>query len=80
MTNCAICHGEAEKGDGPGRAGLSPPPADLADAFHARYSDAGRLEVIRRGLPATATTGFDGRLSSLDVLDVYAHVRALRGN
>jgi mono/diheme cytochrome c family protein len=27
--NCAVCHGDSGRGDGPMAAGLSPPPADL---------------------------------------------------
>jgi len=31
-ANCAMCHGNNGKGDGPVAAGLSPKPADFADA------------------------------------------------
>ncbi len=27
--NCAVCHGETGRGDGPAAAGLTPPPNDL---------------------------------------------------
>jgi mono/diheme cytochrome c family protein len=78
-SDCAVCHGERGKGDGPGGAGLSTPPADFTDPFHARYySDAGRMEVIRHGVPGTGMVGWEGTLSSTDVLDVYAFVRTLR--
>ena len=30
--NCATCHGDTGKGDGPGGASLNPKPADLSDA------------------------------------------------
>src|SRR5690606_6107764 len=29
QANCATCHGEGLRGNGPGAAGLEPPPADL---------------------------------------------------
>lgn len=78
-ANCAACHGDAGRGDGPAGRELSPPPADFTDPFHARfYSDAGRVAVIRTGVPGTAMAGWEGALSPRDILDVYAYVRTLR--
>ena len=80
-ANCASCHGPAGKGDGPAGAGLMPPPADFTDAFHARYySDAGRVQIIRKGSPGTAMASFEGALSDEQVRDVYAFVRTFRGD
>lgn len=76
---CAACHGAEGKGDGPVGTTTSPPASDLTDAFHARfYSDAGRVHLIRNGSPGTAMAGFTGQLTDRQILDVYAHVRALR--
>jgi high-affinity iron transporter len=78
-ANCASCHGEAGKGDGEAGKALTPPPADFTDKFHARYySDAGRVQIIRKGSPGTAMVGWEGTLSAQDILDVYAYVRAFR--
>lgn len=77
--HCASCHGTAGKGDGPAAAGLAPPPADLTDAFHARYySDAGRLRIISHGSPGTAMIGFGEQLDPGQLLDLYAYVRKFR--
>ncbi len=79
-THCAGCHGPDGRGDGPASAGLVPPPANFTDGFHARYySDAGRMEIIREGSPGTAMAPFKSVLDAQGVLDVYAHVRSLRG-
>jgi high-affinity iron transporter len=80
-ASCAVCHGKAGKGDGPGGSGLTPPPADFTDPVHAGYySDAGRIEIIHTGVPGTGMAGWDGRLDAKDILDVYAYVRTLRGD
>jgi high-affinity iron transporter len=80
-ANCVSCHGATGKGDGVAAAGLNPPPSDFTDAFHARYyTDAGRMQIIRKGSPDTAMAGFEGSLSDAQILDVYAYVRALRGD
>lgn len=79
--HCASCHGPSGKGDGPGAAGLNPPPADFTDAFHARYyADAGRVRIIEKGAPDTAMVAFEGQLDHQQILDVYAYVRSLRGD
>lgn len=31
QRNCAVCHGDEGRGDGPAAAGLRPPPADFTD-------------------------------------------------
>jgi mono/diheme cytochrome c family protein len=79
-AKCASCHGAAGKGDGPAAAGLTPPPSDLTDAFHARYySDAGRVHIIKNGSPDTAMAAFSGGLAPAQILDVYAYIRGMRG-
>ena len=77
-ARCLACNGEAGKGNGPAGAALSPPPADFTDPEHATfYSDAGRVAIIREGVPETAMPGFGGALAEAEVLDVYAYVRSL---
>jgi len=77
--HCVSCHGATGKGDGPGAAGLEPIPSDFTDTFHAKYySDAGRLQLVRKGSPGTAMAGFEGKLSEPQLLEVYAYVRTLR--
>lgn len=77
--SCVACHGASGQGDGPAAVGLQPPPADFTDAVHSRtYSDAGRVQLIRKGSPGTAMAPFEGTLSERQILDVYAYVRSLR--
>ena len=77
--HCKACHGTAGLGDGPAAAGLTTPPANLTDPFHSRYySDAGRLLVIRKGLPDVGMPGFGDQIPEPDLLDLYVFVRGLR--
>lgn len=79
---CSPCHGPAGKGDGPAGAALDPRPADLTDPAHARtYSDAGRVDIIRHGipLPGSPMVGFGASLDDAATLDLYAYVASLRG-
>ena len=58
-AQCAICHGAAGRGDGPGAKGLNPPPADLTDAARmAKHSVFGVYNTITLGIKGTAMTGF----------------------
>jgi mono/diheme cytochrome c family protein len=78
-THCASCHGPGGKGDGEAGKGLNPTPGDFTDAFHARYySDAGRVEIVKKGAQDTAMAGFEGVLTGEQILDVYAYVRGMR--
>jgi mono/diheme cytochrome c family protein len=76
---CASCHGEDGKGTGPRADGMYPPPSDLTEPFHARfYSDAGRMYLIRNGMPGTAMGPLEGA-DGADLLALYAYVRTMRG-
>jgi mono/diheme cytochrome c family protein len=73
---CGTCHGEAGRGDGPGRPpGVALP--DLGDpAFHAARSDAQLASVIREGrgmMPA-----FADQLTDAGVAALVTHVRTLK--
>jgi high-affinity iron transporter len=58
-AQCAICHGAAGRGDGPGAKGLTPPPADLTDAARmGEHSVFGIYNTITLGIKGTAMTGF----------------------
>jgi len=58
-AQCAICHGAAGRGDGPGAKGLTPPPADLTDAARmGAHSVFGIYNTITLGIKGTAMTGF----------------------
>ena len=49
-ANCAACHGETGRGDGPGAGVLKPPPRDHTDrAYMRRLSDKQIADVIKMG-------------------------------
>jgi mono/diheme cytochrome c family protein len=49
-TNCAACHGESGKGDGPGAGVLKPPPRDHTDrAYMSTLTDKQIHDVIKMG-------------------------------
>jgi high-affinity iron transporter len=56
---CSTCHGATGKADGPGAAGLKPPPIAFADAERARQRSVfGLYQVIQQGLDGTAMASF----------------------
>ena len=72
---CASCHGETGRGDGPAGRALTPPPANLGD-FH-KLSDATPLSFYMRitiGVAGTAMPAFEARLPAADrwALALYA--------
>lgn len=89
ITNCASCHGESGKGDGPVGAALQPPPRDFSvgdfkydtDEDGKAGTDADLENVITQGAAA-----FDGSplmapwpsLSETDVENVIAYIRSLK--
>jgi mono/diheme cytochrome c family protein len=49
-ANCAACHGETGKGDGPGAGVLKPPPRDHTDrAYMSTLTDKQIAEIIKMG-------------------------------
>ena len=77
---CAACHGESGRGDGPKAKTLKgPPPADLADP--AVMGGTSLLEIYRKvaiGVPGTAMPEFTGDLSEEDRWAVAAYVATLQ--
>src|SRR5581483_6388249 len=53
-ANCAVCHGDTGRGDGPLAATLRPPPADLRVHMAAGHTDAQLFNWITNGVPGTA--------------------------
>ena len=77
---CAACHGESGRGDGPKAKKLEgPPPANLTD--HAVMGDMPLIEIFRRisvGTPGTAMPEFAEDLSAEDRWAVASYVAALQ--
>lgn len=77
--HCMGCHGLTGHGDGSAGAGLPTAPADFTDPLHSRfYSDAGRIQVIKKGHTEEGMPAFEGTLTDEQILQVYRYVRAFR--
>jgi high-affinity iron transporter len=78
-ANCAGCHGDLGRGDGPLAAGLDPAPANLADWEALR--DQSPLDYFRRiniGVVGTAMPAFEDRLPARDRWAVALYATTLR--
>jgi high-affinity iron transporter len=78
--NCAACHGESGRGDGPKAGTLKgPPPQNLTDP--AVMGGTSLLEIYRRvaiGVPGTAMPEFADEIPEADRWAVAAYVAALQ--
>ena len=76
-AHCAVCHGETGRGDGPGAAGLTPPPADLT-APHLGYHTHGDLYWwISHGMRGTAMPAFGAILDERQRWSVLQYLVAM---
>ena len=87
---CVTCHGETGKGDGPGGAGLQPPPRDFstgdfkfdADKNGTPGEDADLKMVIAQGAAAFGgsplMTPWGGTLTDEDIDNLVAVIRSLK--
>jgi mono/diheme cytochrome c family protein len=76
QINCAVCHGEAGKGDGPILAAKAIFPPALAAGAAATMSDGSIWGIIRNGRGAMPS--YD-RIEELDRWDVVNYIRGLQG-
>ncbi len=75
--NCALCHGPSGAGDGPGAAGLEPPPIAFTDAARAaQRSPLALYEVITQGLDGTSMAGY-AQLSDAERWALAFHVAGM---
>jgi mono/diheme cytochrome c family protein len=72
--HCASCHGTTGQGDGPGAAGLSPTPANLADH---EYTSARVAQALWNGVAGTAMSGWRDHTPT-DLSALVTAVRTLR--
>jgi high-affinity iron transporter len=78
-SNCAGCHGDLGRGDGPLAAGLEPKPANLTDAKVLR--DQSPLDYYRRisiGVVGTSMPAFEARLPPEDRWAAAVYATLLR--
>jgi mono/diheme cytochrome c family protein len=59
-SNCAACHGDTGRGDGPAGAALDPKPRDLvAGAYEKGTTPAQVFRTITKGIDGTTMAPFD---------------------
>ncbi len=79
-SNCASCHGQGGKGDGPAAAGLEPKPANLAgeqaslkdDYIFWRISEGGKVPPFSSAMPA-----WKGKLSDDQIWQLVTYIHTL---
>ena len=84
-TNCTACHGTLAQGAVKAGIAISiiaeqggRQAPDLTDAQWDHGSSDGEIfRVIKRGLPPTMMTGFDGRISDADIWSIVNYLRTL---
>ena len=77
-TNCAACHGQTGKGDGPVGVTLNPRPADLTQhAIVGIHTDAQLFEWITNGFPGSRMPAFKSALSDTDRWHLVNFIRTL---
>ncbi len=62
-ARCAVCHGRAGKGDGPGGAGLPKLPADLTAPHTGQHTAGDLFWWITQGIPVSGMPAFGETLS-----------------
>ncbi len=82
VTHCAVCHGDAGRGDGPSAAGFATKPSDLADGrLMNTLPDAFIVNIILRGGPAEGLSPgmppFGTYLGEAHARDITAYLRTL---
>jgi mono/diheme cytochrome c family protein len=84
-TNCASCHGS--RAQGALKAGIrisiieeqrgKQPPDLTDDQWDHGSSDADIFRVIKRGVPSSMMTGFDGRIPDPQIREIVNYIRSL---
>lgn len=76
-ANCAVCHGEEGRGDGPSAEGLEKKPADL-NADHVQgLTDGALFYIISHGKPDTPMPAWEGVLGVEERWNVVNFMRTL---
>ncbi|MGI8550360.1 MAG: c-type cytochrome [Dehalococcoidia bacterium] len=76
VANCASCHGQDARGDGPQAKLLDPPPANLVEHVP-QHSDQQLLDWMANGIPTTAMPAFGKKLSDQDRQAILNYLRSL---
>ncbi len=78
-TNCAVCHGEKGRGDGPSAESLEKKPADLNEDHVQGLSDGALFYIITHGKPDTPMPAWEGALVEEDRWNVVNFLRTFTG-
>ena len=73
---CRVCHGEGGRGDGPGAAGMDPPPADLV-VHVPLHPDRDLYRFIDEGIEGTAMAPLGDRLTEEEIWHVINYIQTL---
>lgn len=74
-SHCAVCHGAAGAGDGPGAAGLEPPPTNLQDVARLdRMSLYDLFNTLGLGVQGTAMPAFASQLDEQQRWDLASFI------
>jgi copper transport protein len=76
--NCALCHGADARGNGPGAASLTRPPADLTAGHSLMHTDDDYAYWIENGIEGTDMPAFGEELEEGEVRDVIAYLRSVQ--
>jgi len=79
--NCATCHGDSGKGDGPGGASLNPKPSNLVTLLPAKQDDFVFWVISAGGAAAgksASMVSWSGTLSDEEIWQTIAYVRTLK--
>lgn len=80
-NGCALCHGEAGRGDGRVAASLKPPPRDFSDmsAYKQGNEQEAIAQTIKSGVPGSTMPGYP-HLASEERRLIAAFIRSLQNN
>ncbi len=73
-ANCQICHGAAGRGNGPGAAGLDPPPADLV-VHVPHHPERDLFRFIHDGIPGTSMAPLGEQLTDEEIWHVINYIK-----
>ena len=82
VQNCAVCHGQAGKGDGAAAAALNPKPRDLTDkAYLGGLKDEYLIDIVKKGGAAVGKSAvmppWGAVMKDDQIRDVIVFVRSL---
>ncbi|HEY8270384.1 MAG TPA: cytochrome c [Pseudobdellovibrionaceae bacterium] len=79
-TNCAMCHGNEGKGDGPAGAALNPKPRNVVEGKWTQGNGAiAHFKVITNGIPGTSMAAF-GHFKAADRWALVQFIESITQN